>query len=96
MEISVSQLFKMLHHKLFTREEVKTSITILSTGRRVTLSLFVCFLKTNSDASAMLITHGWGDQSPPLDKEEIYLSPSSSVLIDSIIPPDTVDTVLAS
>ena len=61
----------MLHHKLFTKEEVKTSFTIMSTGRRVTLSVFVCFLKTNYDTSAMLVTHEWGDQSPPLDKEEM-------------------------
>ena len=62
----------MLHHKFFTRGEDITSFTIVSTGRRVTLSLFVCFLNNISDTSAMLTIHECGDQSPPLDNDEIF------------------------
>ena len=62
----------MLHHKFFTREEVITSFTIVSTGRWVTLSLSVCFLNSNSATSAMLTIHEWGDQSPPLDKDAMF------------------------
>jgi hypothetical protein len=51
----------------------------------VTLSLFdVCFLNINSDTSAMLTIHECGDQSPPLNKDEMYLLPSVSCRIDDI------------
>ena len=76
----------MLHHKFFTRGVAITSLTILSTGRRVTLSLLVCFLNTNSDTSVILMTHELGVQSPPLDKEAIYGFASVSSRIDDIKP----------
>ena len=50
----MSQFATILHHKLFTWDEANTSFTILSTGRRIVLSLFVCFLKTISLASITL------------------------------------------
>jgi hypothetical protein len=53
-EVSISQFSIMLHHKFLTRGKVITLFTIVSTGRRVTLSLSVCFLNSNSATSAML------------------------------------------
>ena len=86
-DISTSPFSIMLHHKLFKREEIKSSYTILSTyrrPRRVILSLFVCFLKTNSDNSAMLVTHEWRGQTQPLDSERMYWYASVDLLIDDI------------
>ena len=82
-DISTSPFSIMLHHKLFKREEIKSSYTILSTyrrPRRVILSLFVCFLKTNSDNSS----HEWRGQSQPLDSEKMYWYASVDLLIDDI------------
>ena len=74
----------MLHHKFFPRGEDITSFTVVSTGRQVTLSEFVCFLNNSSDTSAMLTIHECGDQSPPLDNDEIYSLPSVSTRIEYI------------
>ena len=41
-EVSTTQFSIMLHHKCFTREEVITLFTIVSTGRRVIV--FICVL----------------------------------------------------
>lgn len=70
-DIGTSQFSTMLHHKLFTRGEVSTSSTILSTGRLVVLSLFVFILNDNSDTSAILTTEELGVHSPPLESEKI-------------------------